>query len=60
MGYKKATKQIHLEENIQGALQALHDKQFKSIRVAALHFEVSVSTLSRRIRDVKRDTRPIN
>ena len=34
-------------------MQALHDKQFMSIRAAALHFDVSATTLSARIKGRK-------
>jgi hypothetical protein len=49
MSFKQPSNRAQIEENIQKAIIALQLKEFKSIRLAAEHFEVAKSTLASRM-----------
>jgi hypothetical protein len=46
MGYSKRSSSQKHEKAIQDALESFKDGQFKSLRSAALHFRVAISTLN--------------
>lgn len=55
MGYKNLSQYIHNEKDLQKAIIALQNKQFILVRATALHFQVSATTLSTKIK--RRKTR---
>jgi hypothetical protein len=56
MGYRQATAKSYPEEDIQKAIISWENKEFRSIRATAIHFEVSVQTLYDRMAGRKSKT----
>jgi hypothetical protein len=49
MGYQRSSKVLDLEEQVQSAISAFRNQEYKSVRAAAAAFNISHRTLTRRL-----------